>query len=1034
MLLPVLLMASLAQAQSIDPQLLLARAPSQEAAATALGSAAATMTSDAVYVLFLSGSPFLTTNPVSGPGINVFLRNNTAQTITLISAATNGATGNGISLDPAMSGGRKHVAFSSDASNLAAGDTNKVSDVFLRALETSTTRLVSVTPGGKAGNGPSSDPSVSSDGRWVAFASEASDLVAGDTNGVQDVFVRDTTTGVTVLASADAGGVPGDGPSMSPRLSTDGRYVAFVSKATNLAPGATNALGDVFVRDLTTGAMIWAGRNLQSVLTGLNNPTERRVICESPAITDNGRYVAFKAVTYAGWMLILRHDTTTFVTDVVCTNAVGSKTAPGLGGGPTMSTSGRYVAYVLRTNTTTRMQVWAWDANTKTAANASLNASGAAPISGDSSMPYISSGGRFIAFVSNAMLTSDSVSNRFDVYVRDRTTLSTRSVASASYATVRSDSQPTVNSDGRYACFEAMPIDGPADGVYLMDFTAGSATLLTTDNPSATTVTIPGDTVVEREGFSANGNLMALSSTANGLVSNDGNDLQDVFLQNRITGSTTLISISADGAGPGNGWSGSPVMTSDGAQVAFASFATNLVDGDTNKSMDVFVRDIAASQTRLVSVHRSGAGSGNRESWAPSISGDGRRIAFLSYATNLTTQSSSGTLPNAFLRDLTTSQTLALTTIGTELAPQMPVDGERVVFLSGPANSRALYARHIAAGTNTVLGTYTLGAPFSLSLNGRFVAGRQSAGLSVWDLQTGIQKTLALPSTDVLSVMRQPVRVSNDGRWVAFVSRNLAGATRAFADVYLHDFATSTTTLASATPDGALPNGGSDNPSLSPDGRWLLFQSAAWDLVLGDGNGTTDVFLFDRLVGKVHLVSRRWGATESGGGRSAGGMFSPDGTSILFKSTAMDLVPGDRGTYSDLFVANLPRNGGADTDGDGMDDSWEQAFFGSLQRPGDGDYDQDGMTDLEEFLAGTNPVQYASRFALQADVSIPGIVTLSWPGFAGRGYAVQFKDNLTDAAWHALAGDVVVAGGVASIVDRDPAPGGQRFYRVRLVL
>jgi Tol biopolymer transport system component len=1030
----MLLLANLARSQSIEPRPLIARPPANDGTAIATGSGAATMTSDAVSTLFLSASPFLVTNAIAGPGINVFLRNNTAQTLTLVSASTNGWTGNGVSQDPVISGGRKHIAFASDASNLAANDTNGLSDVFLRALDTSSTRLVSLTPEGRSGNGASSDPAVSSDGRWVAFTSAASDLVAGDTNGVDDVFVRDMTSGVTVLASAGAAGNPGNGPSTSPKLSTDGRYVAFLSRATNLAAGATNALGDIFVRDLTTGSVIWAGRNLQTVLNGLGNPAERRVACESPVLSDNGRYVAFKAVTYAGWMLVLRHDTTSFVTDVVCTNAVGSRTAPGLGGGPSMNTSGRYIAYTARTNATGRMQVWSWDANTKTAANASLNASGAAPAAGDSSMPFISSGGRFVAFLSTAALTADSVSNRVEMYVRDRTTLTTKSANSASYAHLRGDAQPTVNADGRYACFEGMPIAGLAEGVFLMDFTAGSATWITESHPAATTTSAPGDCSVERGGISADGNLVALETTADGLVATDNNGLQDVFLQDLATGALTLVSATSDGTSSGNGWSGAPVISAGGHYIAFTSFATNLVGGDVNKSTDVFVRDMAAGQTRLASVHRSGAGTGNRESWAPSLSGDGRWVAFLSYATNLTTTALTGTLPNAFLRDLASASTVALTTAGTDVPPEVGSDGAHVAFLGGSTASRVLLVRDTAAGTNANLGSYTLGTPFSLSPNGRFLAGRRSAGITVWDLQGKTQNLLSLPSSDVAAVLRQPVRVSNDGRHIAFVSRNLAGSSRAYPDVYLHDFTTSTTTLASTTPDGALPNSGSDSPALSADGRWLLFQSTAWDLILGDHNGAQDVFLFDRLVGKVHLASRRWGGTEPGGARSAGGMLSPDGSRLLFKTAAMDLATSDRSPYSEVFVASPPRNATTDTDGDGMEDSWERAYFGTLERTGGGDYDQDGMTDLEELLAGTSPVDPASTFALRAEVSADGSVALSWPGILGRGYLVQFKDNLSDPAWAPLPGTVSVAGGVATLVDSNPAPGGHRFYRVRLAL
>jgi Tol biopolymer transport system component len=131
---------------------------------------------------------------------------------------------------------------------LVPGDTNGAADVFVRDLVRGTTARVSVGPGGAQGDGGSGGAAISADGRFVAFPSEATNLVSGDTNGASDVFLRDRRTGVTRRPSVGQGGVQGNDLSHSPALSADGRYVAFGSDASNLVPGDTNGAHDVFVR------------------------------------------------------------------------------------------------------------------------------------------------------------------------------------------------------------------------------------------------------------------------------------------------------------------------------------------------------------------------------------------------------------------------------------------------------------------------------------------------------------------------------------------------------------------------------------------------------------------------------------------------------------------------------------------------------------------------------------------------------------------------------------------------------------------
>jgi hypothetical protein len=138
------------------------------------------------------------------------------------------------------------------ASNLVVGDTNNERDIFVHDLATGDTTRVSVDSAGGEGNGFSYGSSISSDGRYVAFFSGASNLVAGDTNGVWDAFVHDRLTGVTTRVSVDSNGVAGNGSCEYPSISADGRYVAFASYASNLVSGDTNGVRDVFVHEMVS--------------------------------------------------------------------------------------------------------------------------------------------------------------------------------------------------------------------------------------------------------------------------------------------------------------------------------------------------------------------------------------------------------------------------------------------------------------------------------------------------------------------------------------------------------------------------------------------------------------------------------------------------------------------------------------------------------------------------------------------------------------------------------------------------------------
>jgi Tol biopolymer transport system component len=200
------------------------------------------------FVAFNSGA----SNLVAGDTNNrfdVFVRDRKLQVTRRISVGAAGQQAKGYCFSPAISAHGRFVAFNSGASNLVAGDTNHTFDVFVRDRKAQLTRRVSVGPAGQQSNDYSFDPAISADGRFVAFSSYASNLVAGDTNHRFDVFVRDRMLQVTRRVSVGPAGQQANDGSADPAISAHGRFVAFVSAASNLVPGDTNGFDDVFVRD-----------------------------------------------------------------------------------------------------------------------------------------------------------------------------------------------------------------------------------------------------------------------------------------------------------------------------------------------------------------------------------------------------------------------------------------------------------------------------------------------------------------------------------------------------------------------------------------------------------------------------------------------------------------------------------------------------------------------------------------------------------------------------------------------------------------
>ena len=242
------------------------------------------VTDSATETVFMSDATKLVPGDVNGVG-DIFLKHWPTGAIEIVSLTSTGDQANQMSFAPGVSGDGNRIVFVTVADNVVPGDTNAKIDVFVRDRALATTTRASVSSGGMQATDHSTRPVISGDGSRVAFESAAVDLQPGDINGESDVFVHIVDTGATFMASTTATGVQGNGPSTSPSISTTGRYVAFLSEASNLVPGDTNGVTDVFVKDLTTGGIVRA--NVSSAGLQTTDSTA------SAMISGDARFVAF---------------------------------------------------------------------------------------------------------------------------------------------------------------------------------------------------------------------------------------------------------------------------------------------------------------------------------------------------------------------------------------------------------------------------------------------------------------------------------------------------------------------------------------------------------------------------------------------------------------------------------------------------------------------------------------------------------------------------------------------------------------------
>jgi len=416
--------------------------------------------------------------------------------------------------------------------------------------------------------------------------------------------------------------------------------------------------------------------------------------------------------------------------------------------------------------------------------------------------------------------------------------------------------------------------------------TATAAEAAVTERVSVSSSGEQGNDNSDRPAISSDGRYVAFESLAGNLVPGDTNARWDVFVRDRVAGTTQRISVSSAGD-QADGNSYRPSVSADGRVVAFISFATNLVVGDTNGKGDVFVRDRLAGTTERVSVSSAG-GEANGDAYEVAVSANGLFVVFVSDATNLVAADTNGDT-DVFVRDLAgnTTERVSISTAGNQgnnhsREPSISADGQVVAFRS--------YATNLVPGDTNGAGdvfTRDRGTDTTVRVSVSS-SGDQANGQSGW----------------------QGVAISNNAQFVVFdslASNLVAGDTNGKYDVFVRDRGAGTTERVSVSSSGTEGDNhsGWHGVSVSADGQFVAFTSSAANLVTGDTNVREDAFVHNRATGITQRVS-----VSSSLAQADNDSYQPsvnaDGRFVGFRSAATNLVAGDTNASWDVFIRYEP--------------------------------------------------------------------------------------------------------------------------------
>lgn len=894
-------------------------------------SHAPVITTDGRHVAFVSQANNLVTNDNLGPHLDLFLRDLVASNTVLISVSTNGIGGanDNVTLYT-LSSNAQLVAFETAASNLTPGDANRHPDVYVRDVAAGTTTLVSVnTDGSASGNGPSTNPLLSEDGRYVIFESLASNLVTNDFNGTNDIFIRDLMVGTTTLVSVNAEGAAAPtGSSFSPSISASGLFVAFVSRATNLVEGVTNKAGEIYVRDVAGHSTLWA---VASHLPGAHSRASASGALETysasePALSRDGRHVAFKTLgqtvrfdlqqpTNSMFLAFTNGDLPDLSVNFFQFDANPQLSASASQGPLAFTPDGRFLAYATRTNIVPypgiiRVDFESFGTNiipippqgstggtsfvTNKVPAAGIVVTNFGGADGQAAWVGLSASGQRLFFLSAVTnLVSSAGNGTFQLQVAEvadgRVQLLITNQTGSSGSSLEGV-VPAISQDGSMIAWDSPDLEIVASDsnrawdVFALDMRSGVTHLISARHQDLAEVSERTISLLSLQALSANGRFLAYTvvdaekETLPYLLDRSARNL---VVRDLATGTSLRV---------GANW---PVRlnTLTGASTYFDR-PTNLANevcvsltgrylafsrGDPYlfSSTGVYRADLQDQTISVVSENAGGGAIGGTS--RPTISPDGQLVAFVATASGY----------------------------GGYVLPPLPKGngGDDIIVRDFRANSVSNRIISIN-GFSTATGNGTSIQPqFSpsgrwlsfLSMAADLVAGSfPTATFQVYvrDLErdeTRLVSFLSANETNVVAMVggaTNPV-FSADSRYVAF---GIASGTS--RKIFRHDL--------TAAFDGIRTNDlvcvDCSEPSLSADGQFIAYQS--WP----SGGGITNIVVRDMESGQSELTTVNRFGGAGGNGSSFTPLLSHDARYVVFSSRASDLVADDNNSATDVFV------------------------------------------------------------------------------------------------------------------------------------